>query len=383
MSKCNPTLERLEELAGRYRSVRRYEVNDLILFDYVYADNKLFNEKCGKEARGIVFHKNGELVSRPFHKFFNYGEALAPKEFSPWLIGDKIDGSLLQLTVNPVDGSIFVASRSSHNPEKSYVISAYNRLPKDVKKSLELAARRYPDYTHLYEIVDPHNQIVIFYDTLSVRYLTSRHKKTGTYALLDNVNINPVKWDLIEDTGLDELVERAKTVEGIEGWVVYDSTNAEFIKIKTLWYFERHKITSLSIPEHYLTAWTEDKLDDYISYAELLEGSKGDVIKKVKAALDLELSRFINDPIVGRALDLSSTAETRKDVALRLNELLKDYEEYKKIIPSAIFRNLENRDEDKIAEMVKLYKNVVKKSENLKRKLLGVIVEILNARREA
>lgn len=65
-------------------------------------------------CRGLVLHTGGQVVSFPFHKFFNLGEMdetseEAVSQWSPLCVTEKVDGVLIQ--VFKWEGNIYFASR--------------------------------------------------------------------------------------------------------------------------------------------------------------------------------------------------------------------------------------------------------------------------------
>jgi len=53
------------------------------VINYVYAVDTTFETAIARECRGLKFDREGKLIARPFHKFFNLGEKRPPQE-EPW-----------------------------------------------------------------------------------------------------------------------------------------------------------------------------------------------------------------------------------------------------------------------------------------------------------
>ncbi|MFX4798009.1 hypothetical protein ABTB70_18940, partial [Acinetobacter baumannii] len=75
----------------------------MVLLTYLFHDAKLFaQEPLARELRGAVWEEaTGDLLSRPFPKFYNLGEPLAPRlegtlSGSGALVAPKVDGFLVQ-----------------------------------------------------------------------------------------------------------------------------------------------------------------------------------------------------------------------------------------------------------------------------------------------
>lgn len=111
------------------------------------------------QCRGLIYNTdNGQVVARPFAKFFNYGQpgaAAIPLDVDV-SVTDKIDGSLGIIYRRPSDGFYAVATRGSFGSDQAL-------------HATELLGDRYPDFepaadtTYLVEIVYPENRIVLDY----------------------------------------------------------------------------------------------------------------------------------------------------------------------------------------------------------------------------
>lgn len=126
-----------------------------------------------RQCRGLVTSSNGEIVARPFKKFFNYEEYLevAPEMIpnEPFEVFEKMDGSL-GILFNYKDEWI-LATRGSFTSEQSMIGTDllkkydYERLP--------------VDYTYLFEIIYSENRIVCQYDYEDLILLGIIETKSG------------------------------------------------------------------------------------------------------------------------------------------------------------------------------------------------------------
>jgi RNA ligase len=76
--------------------VTRFEDYDVI--DYGFVGDNTFSGPMTLECRGLKFSKDGRLIARPFHKFFNLGEREAPTCVDwtrPHVVMSKLDGSMI------------------------------------------------------------------------------------------------------------------------------------------------------------------------------------------------------------------------------------------------------------------------------------------------
>lgn len=104
-------------------------------------------------CRGLVTDGEGTVVSRPFPKFFNWGEPLAPDETvtqAPFWAYDKVDGSLIVVGLR--DGEAVVSTKGSFTTWHSEAARALLQGWKPVEGS-----------TAIFELIHPDNRIVIDY----------------------------------------------------------------------------------------------------------------------------------------------------------------------------------------------------------------------------
>ncbi len=137
---------------GWLRSARHPEA-DLWIFNYT--EKTQYENHWTPETlacRGLILDADGQVVARPFSKFFNYGtpEATVPAE--QFTVTEKVDGSLGILYY--LDGEPRIATRGSFTSDQAKVgtelLDAYDFEHADGQ-------------TPLFEIVYPENRIVVDY----------------------------------------------------------------------------------------------------------------------------------------------------------------------------------------------------------------------------
>jgi RNA ligase len=121
-------------------------------------------------CRGLIWHTyTGDIVARPFPKFWNVGQQQAApiKSSDRVLVTDKADGSLGIMYRRPSDGFYAIATRGSFMSEQAL-------------HATEVLGDKYPDFephaaaTYLFEIIYPENRIVLNYgDTDDLALLAS------------------------------------------------------------------------------------------------------------------------------------------------------------------------------------------------------------------
>lgn len=292
-----PSLEDALRLARATKAfaVRR-DGEGRVLVTYLYGTPELFSLPGARELRGIVYREgDGAVLSRPFHKFFNFGEPLAPGEevFKAFrdsavalFVAEKVDGYLVQAYLD--GGELRFASRHSLNPP---LVGALLRrtLTEEgaayLKRLLShMGTESGGGWTALMEVVDPAAPVMVPYQEPGVYLLALRSIGEGHY-LLPGVHfplpeaLRYVRWEPRMDFDPHRFREEIKDLQGVEGYVVTDG--AEFVKFKTGWAFRLARF--LMAPEEvFLEAYAEDRLDDLVG---ALAGRE-DLLRAVSRAQD-------------------------------------------------------------------------------------------------
>lgn len=204
-----------------------------------------------RECRGLLFHKDGTIARRAFHKFFNVGETEetfreALDMSMPYTLLEKLDGSMVGPFISKVDGEVYWASmRGSWD---------YNQILSGLYKgtSYETFVRELDaeNITAIFEYCAPDNRIVVEYPKAEMTLLALRHRETGQYLPWQDVqnraqlaNIPLVKPFETTAKNITELLQQVETVQGIEGAVIcFD--DGRRAKLKGAWYQQLHKLLS-------------------------------------------------------------------------------------------------------------------------------------------
>lgn len=223
-----------------------------------------FWDDVTKQCRGLVTDNEGNVVARPFKKFFNIEENQhTPTE--QFDVYEKMDGSL-GILFN-YKGEWVLATRGSFTSDQS--VKGTELLQKYDYQRLN------PDYTYLFEIIYPENRIVCTYDFEDLVLLGMIHTESGDEVnihsgnnedvrfknLLNNLGFNIVrKYDGISDyTYLKHAIS-----DNREGFVVRFS-NGDRMKIKGEEYLRLHKImTNLSTTGVWEVLSSGGKMEDYL-----------------------------------------------------------------------------------------------------------------------
>lgn len=202
------------------------------------------------QCRGLIYNTTtGEVVARPFAKFFNYGQpgaAEIPLD-ADVSVTDKVDGSLGIIYRRPSDGFYAVATRGSFTSDQAV-------------HATEVLGDRYPDFepdtdtTYLVEIVYPENRIVLDYgDQDDLILLGAVDIATGVIdepaiALQRSGWRGPVTQTFTYRSLADALAAPTRT--NAEGFVIrrtsgrLDAGLGDAVKIKQEDYVALHKIVT-------------------------------------------------------------------------------------------------------------------------------------------
>lgn len=229
------------------------EKGDLVL--YGYTDHCTFSRNWNeytRVARGLVLNKlTGEVVARPFEKFFNLGEIeetlLVNLPSVPHVAYEKVDGSLGILFC--YNGQWDICTRGSFYSEQA--VKASELLKKYDLQSLE------PILTYLVEIVYPENKIIVSYGAeeklvLLAAFITNCGYEMSRFGLVYTSAVTGMPLTVSYDHTVGQMLELQKTLpKDQEGFVVrYE--NGLRVKIKGVEYMRISKIINHMSP---LSIW--------------------------------------------------------------------------------------------------------------------------------
>jgi RNA ligase len=228
-----------EMLAGGYVRVQHHPDRPLQILNYT---EKATYERVWNEVtltcRGLIVDTAGEVVARPFRKFFNYGEPTAPQLDldEEVLVTDKADGSLGVLY--PLgDGRLAVATRGSFTSEQAL------HATKVWQERYAHTARLPEGMTVLCEIVYPENRIVLDYgDVDELVLLGCVDIATGRSHGHEHVDYWPGPRAVTFGYSRLSQALAAEPRENAEGLVVHFVHSDERLKIKQADYLQLHRI---------------------------------------------------------------------------------------------------------------------------------------------
>jgi RNA ligase len=222
-----------------------------------------------REARGMIFcKKTGELLSRPFQKFFNLGERedLIPDFSKPHYIVDKLDGSMIRPV--PLPSGIRWGTKMGITDvamQAEEFVSKHPKYQKFAEACIEANA------TPLFEWCSRQQRIVLDYPEDNLVLLAVRDNFTGEYVARKGIEVFSQVWDIpvvrvhemcwARDNS-EDFITFIRSMTGIEGFVI-QFHDGHMVKIKTDEYVSLHRAKSLLDNERDVVGLIlEEKIDD-------------------------------------------------------------------------------------------------------------------------
>jgi RNA ligase len=295
------SIERISKLAMEPRTdwrnygdlCARSNGNELLILNYTaaaqYNDRWNFAERV---CRGLIVNtRTGEIVARPFDKFFN------------WLQGGRISRGHIVTITEKIDGSLGILYRD----QGIYRVATRGSFDSDQSSWATLHLQKYDlsllpnELTLLFEIVYPENRIVVDYKGAEkLVLLAARNRFTGEYlpyypdlyelSIRFGFEITPT----FTFNNITEIIERAGTMDlSAEGYVV-EFSDGERFKFKGDRYLELHKLISGITFKHTLAAVAsgnvgyirsqipDEFLGQFNKWVEEIESTAEDVRDKVE-----------------------------------------------------------------------------------------------------
>jgi len=298
------------------------------MYDYQSGFPKYFERHpYARELRGItvIIDDSGrEYIYPAVPKFFNIDQY---EKTSYDILKDKPvhgvfvkeDGSMLMPLILPDDSLVF----------KTKV----NFRAKQVQRAMEYI-RKHPEYEEfirevyekgympLFEFVSPINRLTVPYNTEDLIFIMARDFCTGhivapsqLWDITSKYDIKTPADELSKYPDIPSLVAAAKTVEGIEGWVVY--VDGKLVKVKTDWYLNKAGVKQQDKRLQF-TKWVlNDKADDFLSKMQKDSDTYryliyvGEVLTNALSAMANQIVKIYSEP-----------GKTRKEIAIQYrNEL--------------------------------------------------------------
>ena len=235
-----------EEFAAAHKNqeVSRQRHPEYPFSIYKYSQSTTFSKNWNTitmASRGLIVNdETGEILARPFPKFFNYSEHATRAELmtGPIIVAEKMDGSLGILYPTP-DGLQISTAGGFQSPQAAHATEVY-------RDRYEGNWTPRKGYTYLYEIIFPENRIVVNnQDEDDIILLGAVRIKDGKS--LPVSKLKEWKWKRVEefsDMTSVEAVVNAPDRSNHEGYVVHYTDTDTRVKIKHAEYLRHHRFAT-------------------------------------------------------------------------------------------------------------------------------------------
>ena len=268
-----PHIEGKEEFAVMYNegyTVIKYNVAFENTFQW--DDTDPLGSAIRRECRGLIFNsKTGDLISRPYHKFFNTNEREETQLEKinlnePHIVLEKLDGSMIHPI--PTEDWFSLATKSGITDISQ---QAENFIVDKPEYSFFINMCISQNATPIFEWISRKNRIVIDYPEDNLILTAVRWNSNGSYVPYNEIveyqkkfNIPVVKAIAGDETDLQKIVDHIRKWDDGEGVVIRFDTG-HMVKIKADYYVLRHKIKEqVSQEKNVIKILLEDGLDDLV-----------------------------------------------------------------------------------------------------------------------
>lgn len=356
ISQFDDILKNKEEIVLKKEIVDGEEIS---IISYMVSMPTTFDSPLARECRGITFNAKGELISRPFHKFFNVGE----KECSQ---PDKVKWNKVSLITNKWDGSLVVPVNVNNKvfwkTKKTFYSDQIKQMTDEklITDALNWCGKSI-DGTYMFEYISPNNRIVIDYPEPTLKLLMRRHMLTGDY-ITGVAHSDYAIIKAIQDNGIKDIyafIDYVKKLTGIEGYVIWDGE--DFFKIKTQWYLDRHHALDTISMRDVIDLILNEQIDDVTATIELYDMKVNSIIAPLIQEVNQSVIDIIKTVTAVYQSIIDANGKDRKAIA---DIVFKNHAQY----AGMIFGLYDNKD------IVPMAKRIV--ANNLKQKYKNRIITI-------
>lgn len=283
------------------KTARHPEFPSLALFKYHQIDSP-FGQPIVRESRGVILDEAREwaVVSRPFDKFFNYGEGnAAPIDWGSARVQEKLDGSLCVLYHH--EGWRVATSGT---PDAGGNVNGFGIKFRDlfwrVFEALQLELPRDEHLTFMFELTAPENRVVVRHQTQSLTLIGVRCREDG----LERDYLDRFGYPSVRSFPLQSIADVVATFADIsplsqEGYVIVDGAFNR-IKVKHPGYVALHNMRdgfgSRRVVELIRTDAVDEVLSYFPEYRSMIEPVRAR-FAELAAAIDAEFIRLRHIPV--------------------------------------------------------------------------------------
>lgn len=272
---------------------------------YYILESDVFKNEYARECRGITFDPDGNVASRPFHKFFNLNENQFTQEGNlDWnavtVVMDKMDGSMITPVL--MDGIIiFKTKRSFTSAEANYANRQFCYKSNQYQFSKFMCKQ---GFTPIFELTSKANRIVCSYKEPALTLLAIRNNRTGEYFGYDALVRLAIGWEIpyvksymaeYESGGLDWFKQSVLNDTNKEGYV-FQINNSNLVKLKTNWYMMLHHVVTFTTERNVAEMVLSEQVDDFKAYvASIDEPGMLETVNRIEHRVVAEINVIIDE----------------------------------------------------------------------------------------
>lgn len=266
-------IDQLKWYVENYKfSVEKHKNEDLYIYGYHSSKEgkRIVWDDVNKHLRGIILNGAGEVVARPFAKFFTFKDYLTKRKI---ILNE---GDVMRLPecryriYEKVDGSMATLYWVGHTP---YLASQRSFDSPNAKKATEILHKKYhhlfpslrKDVTYIFEAIYPETRVMVDYDNREDLVLLGViETKTGIDLPVEDIGF-PIAKDYTQEYGhITDFQDLANlNLPNIEGFVIaYE--NGVRIKIKFPWFSESHLLANKLLYHRQMAYESKRKISDIL-----------------------------------------------------------------------------------------------------------------------
>ena len=240
---------------------------------FLWDENDPVGSAVRRECRGLIFDiGTGNLISRPYHKFFNVGEKEETQLnkinlYEPHIVLEKLDGTLISAQPSPY-GFRLVSKAGVTDVAMNAEVFIADKPHYDtfIRKCIQKGV------SPLFEWVSRKNRIVVDYPEDNLILTGMRYNNTGSYLTYAVMKSYATAWNIpvvkavngLPVQNINLFVKQVREWDDGEGIVLRFDTG-HMVKVKADDYVLRHKSKdSISQEKNVLQTILEDAVDDLV-----------------------------------------------------------------------------------------------------------------------
>ena len=337
-----------------------------------------FTDIMNRNARGLTYDSDGNIVTIGFEKFFNYRQLDEYQTYTDDFkekysdtnrnlnleVYEKLDGTFITLGLDKNENLVAATSSSTSSKYTQIAEDYFNNLPNIDKIKTFM---KNTNMSLMFEYTSPDNLIVIPYNQTEFTLIGARQRDiTAPISEYKELQVIAGLFDLkvcqSQKMDLDQIIEYQKTNKTSEGFVARNEYG-NLLKFKTDYWFEEKEnlgdlffgnpLTQQKVNK-YVELYLNDEMDDFIAYKNQRVGKGGlQEIDHLYNQLQTRVSEY--KTLTDKYKDLS-----RRDIAqLDIDNIGK----------SIIFKNKERDgftlDEKQVKKIINEIVNDIKNSSKL------------------